>query len=213
MEDILKVIGALASLFAIYKVVVDVVLARSSRRRDEYKFTKEYISDLQGGSEHLYVLEKGFFALTGKIYPISEINVLLSQKSPSVSLSLRSDSGSFVQFDDESQKYIWKGKYKNKYIRKYAGKLFFFLYLITASLAIGPIYLKGIYIFSSFSITAFSLSLFIVAISCLVQNVNLDSSKRFMNGLVYSAPNKLRKQSTTNISVDSNNEIYDRACS
>lgn len=194
MEEALKIVGALASLFAVYKIVVDVVLARSTRRRDEYKFTKEYITDLRKGEEHLYTLEKGFFALTGKMYSIPEVNVLLSQRSPSISLNLRGDSGSFVLFDEESNKYIWKGKYSKKFIRKYAGKWFFSWYVITASLAILPVYTKGTSVLASFPVTAFSASLFVVAVSCLIQQSNLSNAKKFMESIVYSEPNNLSQQ-------------------
>ncbi len=44
MEEILKLIGAIASLFALYKIIVDVVLARSSKHREEYQFSKDYRS-------------------------------------------------------------------------------------------------------------------------------------------------------------------------
>lgn len=194
MEETLKIVGALASLFAVYKIVVDVVLARSTRRRDEYKFTKEYISDLSDGTEHPYTLEKGFFALTGKIYSIPEVKNLLSQPSPSISLSLRADSGVFVQFDEESNKYIWKGKYAKNYIRRYAGNWFFSWYVITASLAILPVYTKGISVFSSLPVTAFSLSLFVVAVSCLIQQSNLSNAKKFMEIFIYPEPNNLSQQ-------------------
>ena len=100
MEETIKIVAIFASIFAIYKVVIDVVLARSSRRRDEYAFTKEFISDLEGDAEHRYTLEKGFFALTGKLYSIEEIKLLLAQTTPSNSIKLRGNSGGFICFDD-----------------------------------------------------------------------------------------------------------------
>lgn len=188
MEEALKFIGALASLFAVYKIVVDVVLARSTRRRDEYKFTKDYMSDLHDGKEHRYTLEKGFFALTGKTYSIPEINYLLSHPSPSISLNLRANSGGFVQFNESFNKYVWKGKYENNYVRKYAGKLFFTLYIITGSLALLPVYINGISIFSKLPATAFSSSLFVVAVSCLIKQSNFNASKKFMRIISYKNP-------------------------
>ncbi len=196
MEEVLKIVGALASLFAIYKLVVDVVLARSTRRRDEYSFTKDYISDLEGDSEHLYVLEKGFFALTGKIYSVPEVKLLLSQSSPSFSINLRSDCGGFIQFNDASFNYEWKGRYARKFVRKYAGKWFLFCYMLTASLAILPVYVKGVASLGDLQIASFSVSLFIIAISSLVQQSNLNNTKIFMEELVYPIPKKLSKQDT-----------------
>lgn len=185
MEDIIKVISVLASLFVIYKIVVDVVLAKSTRRRDEYKFTKEYIIDLQKGEEHTYSLEKGFFALTGEVYSVAEINILLSQKSPSRSINLRSDSHTFLEFDEASHKYRWKGKYSTPLIRKHTGKWYFSWYLITASIAISPLYIKGISNLITLPIPVIATPLFLIAIYCLLQQSNFYNTLKFMDTLVY----------------------------
>ncbi len=185
MEDILKVVGILASIFAIYKIVIDVVLARSSRRRDEYAFTKQYISDVQSDTEHLYTLEKGFYALTGKMYSIEEIKLLLFQLTPSFSISLRGVSGGFITFNVEAVKYNWKGRYANTFIQKYASNWFFAWYMVTASLALLPVYLKGISFLGQLPVAAFTLSLLVVAISCLVQQSNFNTAKLFMKNIRY----------------------------
>ena len=181
MEDLLKMSGAFASLFAIYKLVIDVILARSTRRRDEYSFTKGYLSDLANGGEHLYVLEKGFFALTGRIYSIDEIRFLLNQPSQSIAIDLRGDCGGFIFFKQESTTYEWRGKYASNFIRKYTSGALFTFYMITASLAITPIYLKGISSLGDFSVLIYSLSLIVTAISCLIHRTNFNNAKKFMD--------------------------------
>ena len=194
MDDILKIIGALASLFAIYKLVVEVVLTKFIRRKDEYSFAKSYILDLERGSEHLYTLEKGFFALTGKIYSIPEIKLLLSQSSPSMMINLRRDCSSFVTFNEELNIYEWKGRYSNEFIQKYAGNWYFLWYMVTASLALLPVYASGLYSLNIFPVAAFSVSLLVVAVSCLVQQSNLSNTKKFMREIVHPSPNNLSQQ-------------------
>lgn len=189
MEEVIKLFGAVASLVAIYKVVVDVVLARSTRRRDEYKFTKKYVSSLFDSKEHLYTLEKGFLALTGKTYSVAEIKILLAQSSPSISINLRSDSGSFIQFDQELNEYVWKEKYAKEGARARVGNWFLFWYVVTASLAFFPFYFKSILALSGAPVTIFSLSFLVIAISCLIQHFNVSSAKTFMDNVTYPEPN------------------------
>jgi len=185
MEDITKLVGVFVSLFAIYKVVIDLVLAHSSKRRDEYAFTKQYISDLHTNEEHRYTLEKGFFAITGKLYSIEEIKLLLSQSTPSSSISQRGTISNFVTFSEESQKYSWKKKYDKDIVRKYASTWFLICYIVTASLALIPIYIQGISILSDLSVVTFVISLFVVAVSSLVQHSNFDTAKKFMENIKY----------------------------
>lgn len=184
MEEAIKILGAFATLFAIYKIVIDVVLARSNRRRDEYSFTKNFLSDLEAGKEHLYVLEKGFFALTGEIYSIPEIKVLLSQPSPSLAIDLRGDCGGFIIFRQDNKIYEWKNKWINDFTKKYMGAALFFLYMITASLAMIPIYIQGVSLYENFSVLIYSASLIVAAISCLIQQANFNNAKKFMATIV-----------------------------
>ena len=106
MEDILKVVGALASVLAVYKVFVDVILAKSSKRREEYQFVKDYLDDLEDKDSHPFLLEKGFFALTGDNHTVDEIKYLLSFNNPGKAIKLRSSSGKFIGFDPDDRKYI-----------------------------------------------------------------------------------------------------------
>ena len=184
MEEGLKILGAFASLFAIYKLVIDVVLARSNRRRDEYSFAKNFLSDLEAGNEHLYVLEKGFFALTGKVYSIPEIKVLLSQPSPSIAIDLRGDCGGFITFRQDNKIYTWKNKWINDFTKKHMSAALFILYIITASLAMIPIYIQGVSLYENFSVLIYSASLIVAAISCLIQQANFNNAKKFMATIV-----------------------------
>lgn len=191
MEEVLKILGAFASLFAIYKLVIDVVLARSNRRRDEYSFTKSFLSDLDAGNEHLYVLEKGFFALTGKVYSIPEIKVLLSQPSPSIAIDLRGDCGGFITFRQDNKTYAWKSKWINDFTKKYMSAALFILYMITASLAMIPIYIQGVSLYENFSVLIYSASLIVAAISCLIQQANFNNAKKFMATIEQDNPQQI----------------------
>ncbi|WP_158681737.1 hypothetical protein [Microbulbifer pacificus] len=188
MDELIKAVGVIATLFAVYKIVVDVVLARSARRRDEYKFVKEYLLALKNDSEHTYTLEKGFFALTGSTYPVPEIKFLLAQPSPSTTLELRRDSDNFVSFNNVSKTYEWKGVYRYNFARVVASKWFFAWYVVTASLALTPIFINGFASYSDTPVTIFSASLFVIAVSCLIRHSNFKKSVSFMSGFKIREP-------------------------
>lgn len=105
MELAVKIVGILVSLFALYKIIIEVVVSRSSKRRDEYDFSKQFISDLDNEDIHRLTLEKGFLALTGKIYTVEEIRLLLNSRDPSLSINERSDAAGFVKFCPDKNKY------------------------------------------------------------------------------------------------------------
>jgi len=186
MEDITKIIGICVSMFAIYKIVVDVVLSSSTRRRDEYVFTKQYISDFNSNREHIYTLEKGFFALTGKLYSIEEIKLLLSQPKPSYLISQRKSINNFVIFNEQTMQYDWTKRYSKDIVQKHASKWFLICYILTASLALFPIfYTKETSLLTNIPNFLYILSLLVIAISSLVQHSNFDFATQFMKDIKY----------------------------
>lgn len=180
MELTLKIVGILVSLFALYKIIIEVVVSRSSKRRDEYEFSKQFISDLDNESIHRLTLEKGFLALTGKIYPVEEIKLLLSSKNPSSSINERSAAADFVEFKPDENHYRWKGRLKSNFVKKHGVKWYTFWYFITASLGFIPVYTRGISALGELSMVAFSGSLLLIAIMCLVSAENFKAAKKFM---------------------------------
>ena len=104
MEEVAQVVGIVATVVALYKVFMEVVVFRSSKRRDEYQFSKQFVADLSKTDIHRLTLEKGFLALTGKIYPVEEIQVILSGNEPSLSINERSDAAGFIKFDRKEKR-------------------------------------------------------------------------------------------------------------
>lgn len=180
MEYFIKIIAGLASVFAIYKILVDVILARSSKRREEYNFTKQFITDLNDPEVHQYVLEKGFFALTGKIYSIVEVKKLLRYRCPSQAIERRSDAGYFIEFDEIICKYVWKGIYKKNNVRKYGPLGYLSSYAIFCFFGLLPIIIKGGSLFSSITESMLSVSLIVIAITCLTRHECMKEAIIFM---------------------------------
>jgi hypothetical protein len=168
MEYFVKIIGTLASLFAAYKITVDVILAKSSKHREEYEFTKNYLLDLNNNEIHPYILEKGFLALSGKYYPVPEIQYLLSMPSPSKAISLRASSGKCLAFDEKRREYQWVGIYRFSIFRKTANIIYVSLYIAFALLAMIPIIFSGIEFKATLPIATYSISFGVVAIASLI---------------------------------------------
>jgi len=180
MELAVKIVGILVSLFALYKIIIEVVVSRSSKRRDEYDFSKQFISDLDNEDIHRLTLEKGFLALTGKIYTVEEIRLLLNSRDPSLSINERSDAAGFVKFCPDKNKYWWKGRFNSKFSQEHAAKWYYFWYMVTAFLGLIPVYIKGLSALGQLPIFAFSGSLLLIAIMCLFAAENYKAAKRFM---------------------------------
>lgn len=180
MEEIIKIFGVIASLFALYKIIVDVVLARSSKHREECQFSKDYLKDLNEGDVHPFVLEKGFLALTGNIYSMAEIKYLLSYPNPYQMIKYRVSSDEFVEFDANNSSYVWRGKYKKSIIRRSAQIWFMMCYVFFASLAISPLYVNVTKIVKGTPLVVFCVSLGIIAIAYLINFSDFKSARKLI---------------------------------
>ena len=188
MDTVINLIGAAATLFAIYKIVVDVMLARSSKHREEYQFSKDYIKDLNDENVHEFSLEKGFRALTGKTYSVAEIKHLLNYPSPSEAINWRADSGKFLNFNADKNCYEWADRLQSEFKRNHIKKWYLSCYGVFAVLAIFPIYFKGIIVLGNVSVVAFCASTGVIAIGCLLSSIDYDSSRKLMR--LENVPNK-----------------------
>lgn len=183
MEFTLKTVGILSGLFALYKIIVEVIVFRSSKRRDEYEFSKQFINDLNNESIHRLTLEKGFLALTGKTYPVEEIKLLLGSREPSSLIKERSDAARFVDFIADENRYRWKGRFKHHYVQKYGVIWYYFCYVVAASLGFISIYTKDSSVLSGFPMIFLSGPLILSAGTCVVAAENFKTARKFMDKL------------------------------
>lgn len=181
--DYLTIIGSLAAIFGIFKIVNEITLSRASKHRDDYDFTKVYLNDLENQNSHKFILQKGFRALTNNIYPVEEIKILLSQDNPMEIIYLRSSSKKTINYDSKEQKYYWIGIYKYKWFRKIASKLLIILYLISSFLALRPFLFNkdGITLESKDIIISISLSFF--AVLAVIKHSDFIESLKFINSV------------------------------
>jgi hypothetical protein len=179
MDELPNGIAALATIFAVYKIIADVFLARAVKHRDEYQFTKDFLSDLDQATSHRYVLEKGFRALTGDIYRVEEIRFLLSLDEPSKAIILRSSTKNTLYFNVEQSTYQWKNIYSSACFRWFAKKLFLALYILTSAVALSPFLTSQtaeLFRFNPF--TSFSFAT--IAIFSVIKHTDFIDSIQFM---------------------------------
>lgn len=180
MEDLSKGFVALATIFAVYKIIADVLLARSVKHRDEYEFTKDFLSDLENDKSHRYVLEKGFRALTGDIYRVEEIRHLLSLDEPSRAIFLRASTKNTIHFNPTEMIYEWKNLYSCKCFRWLAKKLYLVFYGISAFIAMSPLIISSSEkVIFNFNVMT-SLSFFIIAIFFVIKHTDFIDTLDFM---------------------------------
>lgn len=129
MENLLSIMTVLGALFAAYKIIVDVIIARSTKHREDYQFAKDYIVDLENDEIHRFVKEKGFRALVGGFHSVEEIKYLLSFSEPTEAIFLRSSTGNMITFNSGEIKYNWRGVYQNKVFKKIGDYIFLSLYI------------------------------------------------------------------------------------
>ena len=181
MEIITKFIAAFAGIFALYKILVDVILARFQKRKEEYDFTKKFIEDFNNTDIHNFIKEKGFLTLTGGIFSVQEIKYILELSSPIKALDSFPISGKLLVFDQAKEKYIWSKPYSCKKYRKCARFLYIVLYVFFAFLAFYPITKNGMEAFSKIQNIIFIFGAFVIAITFLIKHERFKEASVFMN--------------------------------
>ncbi len=180
MDITIKIIGAVGGIFALYKILIEIFLAKSSRRREEYDFSKKYLKDLYDDKVHIYVKEKGFLALTGQMRSVLEIKHLLEKRSPHEAIEQLALCGKEIfSFDSKLGKYCWSEKLNSKVTRKRKKWGYLALYVIFALLCFDQFFTHGIKFQSVITQVIYSISFLIIAIASLIKHENLKESEKF----------------------------------
>jgi len=145
-EIVVKLVLAFVGIVSMGKVITDIFAGRKANLREEYKFAKEFISDieakeLQRNKLHPFLIGKGYQAIAGtnSVKP-SEIEFMLSLENPMQ--RLRDYIFSRRIFEtlevDEEFRLVYKKKYFKAYSRGWRKVWYFVLYVIFSALAISP---------------------------------------------------------------------------
>lgn len=190
LEFAAKAVGLFASIFTASKLFLEVVLNRKTRLRDEYKFVKDFLTDIgTPSSPHPYLIEKGFAAISGKDnLTAEEIRFFLSQRNPS--LSLRHFSAArerYVEYCEHDRRVKFKEKFTDPTKRKRSKILYGIEYVILAVLALAPMFFASDLFGANWKMAALFIVMFLVAfgpqaVLCLREVNHITKGEKLVNG-------------------------------
>lgn len=180
IDLIAKCLGFVAATFGIYKALVEVLAGNFSRRREQYQFSKEFITEFQKGDMHGFASGHGMYALIQRPMCDAEIRFLLNTDFPFKAMYLRKEVNDLVKFQPSESHYSFANTLKNKYWRKLAKYWYYFGYGITALIAFFPLLYKSEVVISNSSIAIICFLMAIIAVSCLLKAYKIQRAQEFM---------------------------------
>lgn len=144
-EGLVKIAGAVvgfcASIYGLRKAILGFAFFKRSGLRKEFKFTKNFLANLK--ANHPYLVEKGFFAITGDAsLSAHEIICLLSLPSPTQALRHYSAAKKYLEIKHEKSsqpKIDFRKGYSEKKFRRMKWR-YLCLYVIFGFAAGTPLY-------------------------------------------------------------------------
>jgi hypothetical protein len=143
LELVSKLVTVAASVFALYKIIIETANSKKPHLREEFKFVKEFMAELTPET-HPYIVEKGYHAITGDTtLGAQEIRYLLSLVSPGLALRRYSSARELLDFvvtpPEGTKPITFKKKYASQCKRKWLKRWYVGLYAVLASFAFLPI--------------------------------------------------------------------------
>ncbi|VVO40150.1 hypothetical protein [Pseudomonas fluorescens] len=145
---IIKIIFAVGAILTAAKIIYEFSLGGQTRRREEYRFAKEFLKDLYSAEEadklHPLAIERGLYAIAGtaNIKP-EDVEYLLTLASPDKALKDYALSRAYVEIDHKLQRVQYKDKYTKRFSRLWRKVWWLLVYFVTAFLAASPLLLTG----------------------------------------------------------------------
>lgn len=189
LELAAKAIGLFGSIFTAYKLFLEVVLHRKTRLRDEYKFVKEFLTDISTSAvTHPYLLEKGYAAVSGKNdLTAEEIRFFLSQPNPSISIKLYvSARQRYVEYSESERLVKFKGKFTDPNKRKLSKVLNGIGYFTLATLSLTPLVFSSNLFGKNWQMAVMFIAIFMVAfgpqsILCLLEVIRVANGEKLID--------------------------------
>jgi hypothetical protein len=156
MEMIIKmapfVIGLIGVLVAVWRFMVEMPRGRQGNLRDEYKFFKDFLSDLKAHPDmHPFLMEKGYQAVSGGAEVSGAEMEYILQLHGSVEALRKFVSGRrYLDFytTRTDQKIKFKRKYLNNWTRFWRKWSYAGVYFTCSSIAVSPLLLPGLKLMS-----------------------------------------------------------------
>ncbi len=142
-ENISKVIAILISIITLFTTLKKIISKKETLKID-YEFAEKFIAEERWKNMHDFLLEKAYFALSGKQIEASIIRFFFEKKDPSFKLNDYHLGSRFLKPIKENDTLIRISlieKYVNEQKFKWAQRKQIGLYFLTAFMAIFPLIL------------------------------------------------------------------------
>ncbi len=114
IDTIIKGIALVAAVIGLPRIIEELTTMKRSRLREEFKFIKEFISEL--ASAHPFVVEKGYLAISGSdTLTADEIHYLFSLKSPGQALKKYAKARKYLEFKESTANSAVKIAFRQEY--------------------------------------------------------------------------------------------------
>lgn len=124
IEFAVKAITAVGAPFATYKVFMEVLAARRSRRVDDFRVTKDLV-ELINGNAHALLIEKAYGALTGdQSLSAEQVKHLLSLPSPGRAIAEFTASREFLEISEATATSTTCVSFRKKYASSQSRKFY-----------------------------------------------------------------------------------------
>lgn len=146
IENIAKIVAIIVGGVTTWNIAFNLLKYKHTKLREEYKFARDFFSDLEGiAKNNEYLKQKGFDALTGNLtLPSEEVQYIISLNEPAVMLRAYSLGKPYLQFSTLSENKIkFKPRWKNKTSRTLMKIFYSALYAIFYLIAFGPLILNN----------------------------------------------------------------------
>lgn len=147
ISTFIKVIVAVGTIFGAARVIHEFSLGGHTRRREEYRFAKEFLSDFKAEEPdklHPLAIERGLCAIAGTATIKSEdVEYLLTLASPDKALKDYAISRVYIEIDHKTQRVQYKAKYTKPFARLWRKVWWLLVYFVTSFLAVSPLLLTG----------------------------------------------------------------------
>jgi len=113
------------------KVIIELSAGSKARRKDDYRFAKEFLNDLNSDNLHPLAVERGFYAIAGTgDVKANDIEFLLSLEEPQRRLKDYVFSRNIVELNEVNHKFEFKKKYRSDFSRRWRKWRSLLLYLL-----------------------------------------------------------------------------------
>lgn len=196
MEMLIKIspfiVGLIGVLVAVWRFMVEMPRGRQGNLRDEYKFFREFLSDLKAHPDmHPFLIEKGYQAVSGGAEVSgAEMEYILQLHSSVEALRKFVSGRRYLDFYTTvtDQKIKFKQKYSKNWTRRWRKWSYAAVYFICSSIAVSPLLLPGLKLMSpERTLAALILTLplfFPIAIMALKAAVRINNAESLIKNQV-----------------------------